>query len=99
MRELEAGAQVLACVGARVVGNAREVPLRPEQVVRELRYAIEVDGVDRSRPAAVEGPERGNHHVADRCERHRRIERLGRVFVVSARPDRAHGQGALAVPL
>ena len=44
----------------RVVGDAAEGALPPEELVREGRDPVEVDRVDRDRAAAVERPERGH---------------------------------------
>ena len=79
----------LAGILARDVRDAPDAALPPEQVVRELRHAIEMDGVDRDGAAAIERAQRRDDDVAHRREGDGRIERLGRRVVVAAGPHGA----------
>jgi hypothetical protein len=84
----------VAGVAAGHVRDAADAALPPEQVIGELRHAIEMDGVDGDGAAAVDRPQRGDHDVARGRKRDRGVERFGRRFVVAACPGASQLEGA-----
>ena len=93
-RDLRRQVEELLGVAPGGVGHAADLALPPQVPVGELGDAVEVDGVDRHHPAPVQGPQGGDHDLADRGEGDRRVEGHRGRLVVGPRPHRPHLEGA-----
>ena len=79
--------QELLAVAAGEVGDRAQLPLAPEDLVRETRDVAHVDAGADDDAAGRERAQRGRHELADRREDDRRVERLGQL-VRRPRPTR-----------
>src|SRR6266571_978085 len=79
-------------VAAREIGYRHDAPLAPQDLVGKRRDLAHMNSGANYRTAFAHGAQGRRNQRADRREEDRRVERLGRSGVRSARPGRSEGE-------